>query len=41
MTQHMVVNRPASPDQYRWLQWFAAADPGDMLLLNALDPNRS
>ena len=35
MTQHMVVNRPASPDRYRWLQWFAAADPGDTLLLNA------
>jgi Fusaric acid resistance protein-like len=35
MTQHMVANRPASPDRYRWLQWFAAADPGDTLLLNA------
>ena len=35
MTQHMVVNRTASPDRYRWPQWFAAADPGDTLLLNA------
>ena len=35
MTQHMVANRPASPDRFRWLQWFAAADPGDTLLLNA------
>ena len=35
MTQHMVANRPASQDRYRWLQWFAAADPGDTLLLNA------
>jgi hypothetical protein len=35
MTQHMVAKRPASPDRYRWLQWFAAADPGDTLLLNA------
>jgi len=31
----MVANRPTSPDRYRWLQWFAAADPGDTLLLNA------
>ena len=35
MTQHMVASRPASPDRYRWLQWFAAADPGETLLLNA------
>jgi hypothetical protein len=35
MTQHMVGKRPASPDRYRWLQWFAAADPGDTSLLNA------
>ena len=35
MTQRMVAKRPASPDRYRWLQWFAAADPGDTLLLNA------
>ena len=35
MTQHIVANRPASPDRYRWLRWFAAADPGDTLLLNA------
>jgi hypothetical protein len=35
MRQRMVANRPASPDRYRWLRWFAAADPGDTLLLNA------
>jgi Fusaric acid resistance protein-like len=35
MPRHMAAHRPASPDRCRWLQWFAAADPGDTLLLNA------
>jgi len=36
MSQHGTAGRPTSPHRYRWLQWFAAADPGDMLLVNAV-----
>ena len=36
MAHQMAVKRPTAHDRHRWLDWLAAADPGETRLLNAI-----